>query len=122
MRMKKAVMRKYLRCSECDAVMPIYRRKSSNRPNGHIKDLWCYKCKNETKHVEFREEQAAITAPASIPYLVTYEVTDEGPDGEIVECRRGIVQLSLAEEPSRIEEILKHEWGNVTVKGWSKHG
>lgn len=41
-----------LTCSECGMTFPIPRKKSVRREAGHIKDLWCFKCKTTTKHLE----------------------------------------------------------------------
>lgn len=42
-------------CLECGNVITIARVKKGMRMVGHIKDLWCYKCKCITKHYEVRE-------------------------------------------------------------------
>lgn len=39
-------------CQECAAVTPLPRYKYYEK--GHIKHLWCYRCKETTKHVEER--------------------------------------------------------------------
>lgn len=48
-----------LRCTECGAVFPIPRKKHARREQGHIKDLWCYKCGKITKFKE-NEQNATI--------------------------------------------------------------
>lgn len=47
-----AVIQKKLRCPECGNVAIIHRRENRNRPNGHIKHMWCFICKKVTGHVE----------------------------------------------------------------------
>ena len=42
-------------CLNCGNVFPIYRRDCCLKTQGHIKDLWCYKCQKVTKHYEVRE-------------------------------------------------------------------
>jgi hypothetical protein len=39
-------------CEKCGFTQSISRKRSKQRPRGHIKDIWCYKCKERTKHVE----------------------------------------------------------------------
>ncbi len=39
-------------CLNCGNIDVIERLKSHNKNVGHIKDLWCYKCKLITKHYE----------------------------------------------------------------------
>ena len=41
-----------LRCKCCDNLFPIPRRKGNRRASGHIKHLWCIRCKERTEHVE----------------------------------------------------------------------
>lgn len=52
-----------LTCECCGSKFPIPRKRTQRRPDGHIKHLWCIKCKIETAHVEIRnniEETAFI--------------------------------------------------------------
>ena len=46
---------KDLECAMCGFVSTIQRRDSKNRAKGHIKHLWCPKCKERTAHVELDE-------------------------------------------------------------------
>lgn len=46
----------WLKCSECGEWFPIPRRESEKRKRGHIKDLWCVKCKKITPHIEYIEK------------------------------------------------------------------
>jgi hypothetical protein len=39
-------------CRDCGSKFPIPRKSCSLRERGHIKDLWCYKCKRVAKFVE----------------------------------------------------------------------
>lgn len=41
-----------LACKDCGSRFPIPRKSCSLREHGHIKDLWCYKCKRVTKFIE----------------------------------------------------------------------
>jgi len=41
-----------LECKCCSSIFPIPRRKSGKREKGHIKHLWCIKCKERTEHIE----------------------------------------------------------------------
>ena len=46
-----------LRCGECGSVFPIPRKKHAKREQGHIKDLWCYRCGKVTKFKENCENE-----------------------------------------------------------------
>lgn len=59
-RRTRRVQRKLLRCLECGAIFPIWRRLSSNRARGHVKHLWCYRCRKRTPHVEQYEGEELI--------------------------------------------------------------
>lgn len=48
-----------LRCGECGAVFPIPRMKHKRREQGHIKDIWCFRCGKVTKFKE-NEQNATI--------------------------------------------------------------
>lgn len=41
-----------LMCSWCGSNFPMPRRSNRLRGKRHIKDIWCYKCKKVTKHIE----------------------------------------------------------------------
>ena len=42
-------------CTKCHQKgMPLARRKSRVREQGHMKKLWCYHCQEEVNHVEIR--------------------------------------------------------------------
>lgn len=43
---------KELSCTKCGEVMIIPRLRSRNRAYGHIKTMWCYKCKDKTDFIE----------------------------------------------------------------------
>lgn len=40
----------------CTAKIQLPRAKSDMREKGHIKTMWCYKCKEETDHIEQHTE------------------------------------------------------------------
>ncbi|MBQ4263130.1 MAG: hypothetical protein IJB83_02660 [Bacilli bacterium] len=46
-----------LKCLKCANVQTIRRRKSRLKKDGHIKHLWCWKCKERTKHLEEKEKE-----------------------------------------------------------------
>lgn len=41
-------------CSECGTIMTIPRKVSNQRELGHIKDLYCYNCKDVKKFIELK--------------------------------------------------------------------
>jgi len=45
----------YLECNECHFVMTIHRRCSRQKLPGHIKHMYCPRCKCVTAHTECRE-------------------------------------------------------------------
>lgn len=43
---------KKLQCKKCGNEQTIQRLKSRNREAGHVKHLYCFKCKERTPHTE----------------------------------------------------------------------
>lgn len=41
-----------LMCLNCGTMLPISRKSHKQKEKNHLKDIWCYKCKAVTKHVE----------------------------------------------------------------------
>jgi ribosomal protein L33 len=46
------VHRKVLRCTKCGHRMPIFRRNDRPKPAGHLKPLYCIRCRKRTLHRE----------------------------------------------------------------------
>lgn len=42
-------------CECCETVFPVPRKKSGRRGKGHVKHLWCYKCKDVKAHIELAD-------------------------------------------------------------------
>lgn len=42
----------FLICSQCNNVFTIFRKVNRQKKDGHIKHLWCFKCKEVTAHIE----------------------------------------------------------------------
>jgi len=53
--MKRSTVKTDLMCLICGSVFPISRRVKRQKSEFHIKDLYCYKCKKETKFVELKD-------------------------------------------------------------------
>lgn len=45
-----------LRCAVCGNETFIWRKGSKLKEKGHVKHLWCVKCRYRTPHVEVRED------------------------------------------------------------------
>lgn len=43
-------------CPECGNIQTIYRKSCKRKRYGHLKLLWCYKCKEVTNHFEICNE------------------------------------------------------------------
>lgn len=41
-----------LRCSECGAKSVILRQSNKLKKPGHVKHIWCWRCRKEMAHVE----------------------------------------------------------------------
>jgi hypothetical protein len=39
-------------CTECGNIIPLPRRLRENKAEGHVKHVYCFKCKTKTKHIE----------------------------------------------------------------------
>ncbi len=48
----RMTIQKSLKCRPCKNVQIIYRVRGNNRKRGHIKTIYCYKCKKKTPHIE----------------------------------------------------------------------
>lgn len=44
----------YLECCECGNILKIWRYYSRQKEVGHIKHMYCYKCKETTPHKELK--------------------------------------------------------------------
>ena len=55
-------------CKVCGFKMPIPRNHGNPREKGHIKDLWCPRCKIQTKFVEVPKGDYAIDFNGNIIY------------------------------------------------------
>lgn len=47
-------------CQDCKSIQMLNRPKSKTRELGHIKHLYCIKCRSVTAHLEVRGKQDAI--------------------------------------------------------------
>lgn len=55
--MRRKVVISELQCLKCGQKFPIPRMLSSRRKGGHVKDLWCIKCEENTKHIEQEQKK-----------------------------------------------------------------
>lgn len=46
----------YLNCEVCNNTVPIFRKRHKMKEKGHVKHMWCFKCKDTTAHIEVKEE------------------------------------------------------------------
>ncbi len=53
--MKTKTILTNLKCLECGNIQPIQRRKSLQKKIGHIKTMYCYKCKKRTQFYELKD-------------------------------------------------------------------
>jgi len=58
---RKSFVISYFICQKCNNTFPLPRFKNSQRENGHIKDIWCPWCKDESKFLEIKDKQAYKT-------------------------------------------------------------
>lgn len=47
---KRPQVLRYFRCCECGTEITAPKRANKQTPRGHIKHMWCYKCKEVTAH------------------------------------------------------------------------
>lgn len=47
----------YFICKKCENLFPLPRLKNHQRENGHVKDIWCPYCKQESKFLEIKDKQ-----------------------------------------------------------------
>lgn len=44
-----------IQCPECGNITYIFRKQASQKKIGHLKKLYCYKCKKEVNQVEVKD-------------------------------------------------------------------
>lgn len=52
MKKKGSMSETSLKCTECGNVNTLFRDSGWRKKDGHIKTVWCFKCKKETDHIE----------------------------------------------------------------------
>lgn len=52
--MKNFTISKFI-CSQCSGANFLPRKTSKQRERGHLKRIYCVKCKEEVNHIEHRE-------------------------------------------------------------------
>ncbi len=55
-------------CPKCGNVTTIQRRFGTEKPVGHIKDLYCYKCREVTKQYEIKDVSAFLIENMENPF------------------------------------------------------
>ena len=55
-------------CNECGLKMPIPREHGNLRKKKHIKDIWCPRCKKETKFTEIRKGDYLVDNNGNVIY------------------------------------------------------
>ena len=51
---KKLVERRF-KCPDCGYITIAYKKASLKTPRGHLKNLWCPRCKNEHNFIQISE-------------------------------------------------------------------
>lgn len=51
----KKVAQTFLQCECCKTVIPTYRFKSHEKKDGFVNITWCFKCKETTRHLEYKK-------------------------------------------------------------------
>jgi ribosomal protein L33 len=52
---KTPTIKTFLYCTECDNLTIIWRIVGRQKKEGHLKNLYCYKCRMVTQHQEAKE-------------------------------------------------------------------
>lgn len=52
-----AIVETKLACPKCNNIQLIHRKACKRKEYGHIKTIWCYKCKDFTNHFEICNEE-----------------------------------------------------------------
>lgn len=68
--MNRFTIPKTLKCSDCGNIVVIHRKMSKNKKAGHLKKLYCIKCRKEVNHIE----------------LSTYDLYEMQQQKEVVQC------------------------------------
>ena len=52
---KKQMTQRKFKCPECGYVLFAFKRASQKTPKGHLKKLWCPRCKDEHNFIQLSE-------------------------------------------------------------------
>lgn len=80
-------------CLECGYIFTIPRKTYKLKNNGHIKDLWCPRCKNVNKHYEIRNIDS---------FMYNLEYTDD-----VCQYVRDLISKGPGEDYERKDRIFK---------------
>jgi phage FluMu protein Com len=53
--MKKHSTARYFKCPDCNLILTAYKKTSRMTKKGHLKNMWCPRCKNEHNFIQIRE-------------------------------------------------------------------
>lgn len=48
--------RRLMRCEQCGVVVTVTKKPNRKTPVGHVKHMYCYKCRQRTKHIQIGEQ------------------------------------------------------------------
>lgn len=68
-------------CTQCGFPFPILRTNKKIREPGHLKKLWCNKCKKETNFIEIR----GFGKYTYEDFLIEFKYGNFSPEGERIE-------------------------------------
>lgn len=68
MRKRRYMVTSNFVCPECGMIMPLPRNHGNRRESGHIKDLYCPRCKETRKFTEIARKNAYTTLDGKVIY------------------------------------------------------
>lgn len=60
MKTKRKIVETRLICPQCGNIQKIFRLASKRKNFGHLKALWCFKCKQRINHIEIKDENISF--------------------------------------------------------------
>ena len=52
---RKPMSERIFECPDCKTKMIAYKQSNRKTKEGHVKDLWCYKCKDFKKFIQLSQ-------------------------------------------------------------------
>lgn len=92
-----------LECPECGSIMPIMRKRGKQKEEGHIKHMYCFKCKEVVGFVEIKDKDD------NIAYWEDKWKAKEEKELQTIERKRALIEEKKERKRIKREEKKRAE-------------